>query len=249
MFTTLVLILAGLLAGALNAVAGGGTFLSFPALVWAGVPPVMANATATLAALPGYLSSTWAFRDDIRASQSLPIFVVVSVSAIGGALGAVLLLVTPGEVFEGVVPWLLAFATVIFAMGPRITALLQRYGRGKSGLVTAALILLLVTSYGGYFNGGVGILLLAAFGLIGLSNLNEMNGLKTLVASVLSVVSVVVYIGAGLIAWQHAIVLGLACATGGYLGAALSRRIARPVLLRLFITAVGAVMTLIFFVR
>mgnify|MGYP003123221467 CR=1 FL=1 len=249
MLTTLVLILAGLSAGALNAVAGGGTFLSFPALVWAGVPPVMANATATLAALPGYLSSTWAFRDDIRNSRSLPFVMVVAVAAIGGALGAGLLLVTPAAVFEGVVPWLLAFATAIFALGPRITAFLQRHGSGRAGVGIAALVLLLVTTYGGYFNGGVGILLLAALGLIGLSNLNEMNGLKNLVSSILSLVSVIVYIGAGLIAWEQAIVLGLACATGGYLGAALSRRITRPVLLRAFITLVGAAMTVIFFLR
>ena len=247
MLTTLVLIIAGLAAGALNAVAGGGTFLSFPALVWAGIPPIMANATATLAALPGYISSAWAFRDDIHASDSLPLLMVIAIASLGGGLGAALLLATPGTAFEGIVPWLLAFATVIFALGPRITASMQRRGRAKTGLGASTIVLLLVATYGGYFNGGVGILLLAAMGLIGLTNLNEMNGLKNLVSSILSLVSVIVYIGAGLIAWQHALVLGLACASGGYLGATMSRRIRNPTLLRAFITAVGITMTIVFF--
>lgn len=249
MLTILTLTLAGLAAGALNAVAGGGTFLSFPALVWAGVPPIAANATATLAALPGYIGSAWAFRHDIRASRSLPLALVLGTATAGGVLGALLLLVTPGEVFEGVVPWLLAFATVIFAFGPRITAVLARRGLGAPGRAVAAGVLTAVTTYGGYFNGGVGILLLAALGLLGLTDLKEMNGLKNLVSAVLSLVSVVLYIGAGLIAWEHALVLGGACAVGGYLGAALSRHITDPALLRLFITAVGAAMTVVFFLR
>jgi len=249
MFTVITLIMAGLSAGALNAVAGGGTFLSFPALVWAGVPPVTANATATLAALPGYLGSAWAFRNDIRASRSLPLAMVLGTAGAGGILGALLLLMTPAEVFEGVVPWLLAFATLVFAFGPKLSAWLASKGVGNAGPVLSAVVLLSVTTYGGYFNGGVGILLLASFGLLGLSDLKEMNGLKNLASSALSLVSVVIYIGAGLIAWQHAIVLGAACAAGGYLGAAMSRQITNPGRLRIFITAVGAAMSLIFFLK
>ncbi|EPX77949.1 sulfite exporter TauE/SafE family protein [Salipiger mucosus] len=249
MLSYAVLIVAGLLAGALNAVAGGGTFLSFPALVWAGVPPVAANATATLAALPGYLGSTWAFRQDIAASHRLPPLLVIGTAALGGGLGAFLLLATPGEVFSGIVPWLLGFATVIFALGPRITALLTRRGLGKPGVVAVTLTLMIVTSYGGYFNGGVGILLLAALGLLGMSNLKEMNGLKNLMSSILSLISVTIYVAAGLIAWKHALVMGLACAAGGYLGAALFRRVSKPAVLRVFITLVGTVMTIVFLVR
>ncbi|WP_425057263.1 sulfite exporter TauE/SafE family protein [Rhodovulum visakhapatnamense] len=245
----LVLILTGLAAGALNAVAGGGTFLSFPALVWTGVPPIMANATATLAALPGYLCSAWAFRADVRRARSLPVRLVLLVSALGGILGAVLLLVTPSAVFSGVVPWLLAFATAAFAFGPPITRRIARMGKGTFGLPQAAAVLLAVTIYGGYFNGGVGILLLAAFGLIGLTDLREMNGLKNLVSSVLSAVSVTVYIAADLIAWKEALVLGAASAIGGYIGAALSRRIHNVRALRAFIALVGASMSLVFFLR
>lgn len=249
METYLILTLAGLAAGALNAIAGGGTFLSFPALVWVGVPPVIANATATLAALPGYLSSAYAFREDIRASNSLPVPVVLGVAAVGGVLGAALLLLTSDQLFSGIVPWLLAFATLAFAGGPAITRGLARRGRGAPGLVPAMAILLAVTIYGGYFNGGVGILLLAAFGLMGLTDLKEMNGLKNLVSAVLSSLSVAVYITAGLIAWEQALVLGFACALGGYGGGALSRRITNTRLVRWFITLVGAVMSLVFFLK
>ncbi|ULB12611.1 sulfite exporter TauE/SafE family protein (plasmid) [Cereibacter azotoformans] len=245
----LVLILAGLAAGALNAVAGGGTFLSFPALVWTGVPPIMANATATLAALPGYLGSAWAFRADIRQGRGLPVRLVLLVSAAGGILGAALLLVTPNAVFSGIVPWLLAFATAAFAFGPAITRQVARTGRGAPGLPQSAAVLLAVTTYGGYFNGGVGILLLAAFGLIGLTDLKEMNGLKNLVSSVLSAVSVAVYVAAGLIVWKQALVLGAASAVGGYIGAALSRRIHNVKAIRVFITLVGATMSLAFFLQ
>lgn len=247
MLDTLILIPAGLVAGALNAIAGGGTFVSFPALVWVGVPPVMANASATLAALPGYLSSAYAFREDIRASHSLPVLPLLAVSMLGGVLGAALLLTTPDTAFSGIVPWLLAFATLAFALGPRLT---RAFGAGGAlGLTSAMTVLLAVTIYGGYFNGGVGILLLAAFGLIGLTDLKEMNGLKNLASSVLSGVSVVIYIAAQLIAWQEALILSVACAVGGYVGGALSRRITHTRLVRLFITGVGAVMTLLFFLR
>lgn len=252
MESTLILVLAGLAAGALNAIAGGGTFISFPALVWVGVPPVMANASATLAALPGYLSSAYAFREDIRASTSLPVVAVLCVSALGGVLGAALLLMTSDAAFSGIVPWLLAFATVAFALGPTITRALARSGRGAPGLPLAMAILLIVTIYGGYFNGGVGILLLAAFGLIGLTDLTdlkEMNGLKNLVSAVLSGVSVSVYIAADLIAWQQALVLGVACAIGGYVGGALSRKITNPAWIRAFITLVGAGMSVLFFLK
>ena len=245
----LVLIGAGFAAGVLNAVAGGGTFLSFPALVWAGVPPITANATATLAALPGYLSSSWGFRHDLQSGGALPLRHLLILSALGGVIGAILLVITPASVFTGIVPWLLLAATLLFAFGPQLMERLRRAGAAEAGWLTSALLLLAVAIYGGYFNGGLGIVLLAAFTLLGFRNLHAMNGLKSVVSSVLSVVSTATFILAGIIDWQAALPLALASALGGYLGARLSRRITNITLLRGFVTLVGAVMTVIFFLR
>ena len=120
MLSIALLVIAGLLAGMVNAIAGGGTLLSFPALIWLGVPPVMANATATLTALPGYLGSAWAFRNDIHAEGSLGLTGIVAIAALGGLAGAGLLLITPGDAFVGIVPWLLLTATLLFATGPDV---------------------------------------------------------------------------------------------------------------------------------
>ncbi|GGA77759.1 UPF0721 transmembrane protein [Brucella endophytica] len=243
-----ILVLAGLGAGALNAVAGGGTFLSFPALVFVGVPHIPANATATLAALPGYIGSTWGFRKDISRDGPVSLRAMIALSVLGGLMGALLLLVTPKEIFVSLVPWLLLFATVAFAAGP----LLVRHVVGKGGrlpLPASLALLLAVSIYGGYFNGGLGIMLLAAFGFVGFTNLHEMNGLKNLLSSILSLVSVITYTVAGLIDWKSALVLGVACAIGGYLGALVARRITNMHALRVFITLVGLGMAAAFFAQ
>ncbi|WP_226779929.1 sulfite exporter TauE/SafE family protein [Oceaniglobus trochenteri] len=248
MLSFLVLTVAGLLAGALNAVAGGGTFLSFPALVWLGVPPLMANATATLTALPGYIGSAWAYRREFRAEGALSLGAIIGVAVAGGLAGAILLLLTPGDAFVGIVPWLLLAATVLFAVGPRLLARIKARGAGAAGPVVSGAAIFAVSVYGGYFNGGLGIMLLAVLGLIGFTNLHGMNGLKNLLSVILSVVSVITYALAGLIAWDSALVLAVATAVGGYLGAHMARRIRRTELLRAGIVAIGAIMTVLFFV-
>jgi uncharacterized membrane protein YfcA len=248
MLTYLLLVLAGLAAGALNAVAGGGTFLSFPALVFAGVPPIMANATATLTALPGYIGSAWGYRHDLRAEGPLSLRLIIILAVVGGLVGALLLMVTSSEAFSAIVPWLLLIATLVFAGGPAILRLIRARSAGGLGLVASAVIVLAVTTYGGYFNGGLGIMLLAAFGLVGFVDLNTMNGLKNAVSAILSVVSAAAYAAAGLIDWTYALPLALACALGGFIGASLARKITNPAILRAFITLVGATMTIAFFV-
>ena len=172
MLTILVLSASGFLAG-------GGTFLTFPAPVWLGVPPIAANATATAAALPGYGGSAYAYRRHIAAEGALPLRAILAVGALGAVLGAGLLLVTPAEVFDGVVPWLLLVATALFAAGPRLVRWLARRGVGRAGPLASAMAILGVSVYGGYFNGGLGIMLLATFGLLGYADLHGMNGLKT----------------------------------------------------------------------
>lgn len=248
MFEIIILVLAGLGAGALNAVAGGGTFLSFPALVWAGVPPIMANATATFAALPGYAASTWAYRDELNAGVGPSLFQISVTAIVGGLFGAALLLVTPEDLFSGVVPWLLLIATAAFAVGP---AFMRHMAKSdwKLSQLSGLVLLLVVSIYGGYFNGGLGIMLLAAFGIIGMTNLHRMNGLKNLASVVLSVVSVLTYTLAGLIDWYSLGVVGISCAVGGYVGAALARRIRNLALLRGFVISVGLIMSAIFFAR
>jgi uncharacterized protein len=247
MLSVLILSLAGLAAGALNAVAGGGTFISLPALIWLGVPPVSANATATLTALPGYLSSAWAFRHDIRAEGTVGLGSLIALAVLGGLLGALLLMVTPDDVFIGVVPWLLLVATLLFALAPW---LLPRLAKGGGlGWAASLLTITAVSIYGGYFNGGLGIMLLAAFSFMGFTDLHGMNGLKNVLSAILSVVSAFALMLAGLIAWDAALVLATATAAGGYLGGRYSRRIRNTRALRAGIVVVGATMAIAFFLR
>ncbi|MCW8843968.1 MAG: sulfite exporter TauE/SafE family protein [Rhodobacteraceae bacterium] len=249
MFDFLLLAVAGLAAGLLNAVAGGGTFLSLPALIYVGVPPVSANATATLTALPGYISSAWGFRHDMTREGVLSLRAIIGVGAVGAVLGALLLTITPGDTFLWVVPWLLLLATVMFAFGPVLLGQIQTRGVGAVGVFGSGIAIALVSIYGGYFNGGLGIMLLATFGFIGYVNLHGMNGLKNVLSAVVSLVSSLTFIGAGLIAWEQAVVMAASSALGGYLGARMSRRIVRTDLLRHFVTVVGALMALVFFLR
>ena len=141
MFSFALLAIAGLAAGAINAIAGGGTLISFPALIWLGVPPIMANATATFTALPGYISSAWAFRHDIRAEGTLGLRAIGMLGAAGGLAGAGLLLVTPAEAFTGIVPWLMLVATMLFALGPRLLRAVQARNLGAAGPVLSACII------------------------------------------------------------------------------------------------------------
>lgn len=245
----LLLGLTGLAAGLLNAIAGGGTFLSLPALIHLGVPPVVANATATLTAMPGYVSSAWGFRKDMQAEGRLGLRAIIVIAALGSVLGALLLVVTPGETFLGVVPWLLLLATLLFAAGPHVLQLVRERHGGDLGPAGSGTVILAVSIYGGYFNGGLGIMLLAAFGLVGYVNLHGMNGLKNILSAILSFLSALIFVVTDLIAWEPALVMAISATIGGYLGARASRRIVRTDLLRHFVTAVGATMTVLFFLK
>ncbi|MDF1874052.1 sulfite exporter TauE/SafE family protein [Vannielia sp.] len=245
----LLLVGAGFAAGLLNAVAGGGTFLSLPALIYIGLPPVSANATATLIALPGYISSAWGFRHDMQREGVLSLWAIAVVGIVGSVLGALLLIITPGDTFLWVVPWLLLLATMMFAFGPRLLGAIRKRGVGSAGVGVSVAAILAVSVYGGYFNGGLGIMLLATFGFIGYVNLHGMNGLKNVLSAVVSLVSAVTFVAAGLIAWKPALVMAVSATIGGYLGARLSRRIVRTDLLRHFVTGIGLVMAVVFFLR
>ena len=245
MFEIALLLSAAFVAGALNAVAGGGSFLTLPALVFVGVPPVVANATGTVALLPGYAAGAWGFREDTAPPPGLSMRLLVALSLIGGAAGAALLLVTSNEMFAIVVPWLLLAATVLFAFGPWLRA---KLAGGTPSTAKATVGVLAVAAYGGYFNGGLGILLLALFGLLGQTQLNAMNGLKNLVSTLLTAIAVAVYAYGGVVNWRYALLMMLAATAGGYLGARVARRIPAQ-WLRWGIVATGLVMTGIFFAR
>ncbi|CBS88871.1 conserved membrane protein of unknown function (plasmid) [Azospirillum lipoferum 4B] len=237
---------AAFLAGAMNAVAGGGSFLTLPALIYAGVPPVAANATGTVALLPGYASGVYGYRQDLAPVGNLSLPLLSVVSLVGGLAGAGLLLVTPDSVFRGIVPWLLLLATGLFAFGTVLAQRLRSLGLHGNGAMMGTLFA--VSVYGGYFNGGLGILLLAQLSLFGMTDLNAMNGLKNLFSAVLTAIAVVAYAAGGAVEWPKALLMTVAAVAGGYVGARVGRKIPKPVL-RAGIIAVGLVMSAVFFVK
>ncbi len=239
-----VLVVAGYLAGVLNAIAGGGSFLTFPALVWAGVPPITANATSAVAVLPGYLGGAAGFRRELRELSRRQHLQMSLVGLAGGLCGGVLLLVTPAELFSQVVPVLLLLATLMFAFGQQLLARI-RTSEHPLPLLPG---LFVVAVYGGYFNGGLGIMLLAMFAAAGMSNMLLMNGLKNWISFVISLISVLAFAIAGKVLWLEAVVMMLAATLGGYQGAALSRRLPAN-WVKAFVVLVGLVMTAIFFAR
>ncbi len=234
-------------AGVLNAIAGGGTFLTFPALVYTGVPPIAANATSALAVSPGYLGSTLGFKQELAAQPRSLLVREMLICAVGGVAGALLLLVTPAKVFEGVVPWLLLFATALFALGPSIARWAGSADGGASPL-WRNLGLAVVAVYGGYFNGGLGILLMALYLLVGVTQLNTVNALKNLNSFVLSVLSVVAFAIGGAIVWKQALLMAVFATFGGFAGARLAKRL--PVVwVRAIVIVTGLVMSVLFFMR
>lgn len=238
---------AGFAGGLLNAVAGGGSFFTLPALLYAGLPPVLANATGTAALLPGYLASAWRFRRDIEfpASLSLPRLLLLALA--GGSLGAGILLLGSAAVFAALIPWLVLFATLMFMLGPRLLRLATSSdaAQSKQRPLLAGTVLFGVCVYGGYFNGGVGIVLLAALGLLGQTDLRGMNGCKNLLSAVLTAIAVAIYLAGGLIALEPLLVMGLAAIAGGYAGAAFAYRLSQPVL-RAIVIGVGLLLFTVF---
>ena len=241
---------AAFAAGVLNAIAGGGSFLTFPALVFTGVPPIVANATSALAVSPGYLGSTLGFRPELRALPRQRLQRESLIAATGGVAGALLLLVTPARLFNGLVPWLLLFATALFLLGPVLARRAQaRAGDGDHPYARwRPWGLMAVAVYGGYFNGGLGILLMALYTVTGESRLTVVNALKNLNSLVLSWLSVAAFVLAGAIAWPQGLLMMAAATVGGYVGARWSRRL--PVAwLRALVVGTGLVMSAVFFLR
>jgi len=253
------LVVAAFISGALNALAGGGTFVTFPALVFfAALPPIAANATSAVVALPGYLGSVAGSHNDLQPIHSVKVRAIAATAALGGATGAGLLLLTPAPLFRGLIPWLLLASTALFAFAPRLKS---RSADKRSGQAAAdppvespvsqwrvLAPLFAVSVYGGYFNGGLGILVLAMLGLLGLSKMNTMSALKNLISAVLASFSVTMFAVAGLVAWREAAVMAIASLAGGYLGARVTRSMPQKAL-RIVVIVIGSVMTVLFFSR
>jgi hypothetical protein len=239
-------VFAGFGGGVLNAIAGGGSFLTFAAMVFVGIPSIVANATSSVALFPGALASAWAYRKDLPRDEGVSRTWLIAISFAGSALGAALLLLTPQRDFDAIVPWLLLGATLIFAFGPRITPFLRRFIRfGPATLLTVQFV---IAIYGGYFGGAMGILMLASFSLFGMSSFHAMNALKTLLAGLLNGLAVVIFIIAGKIAWGPASVMIFAGIAGGWAGAWGARRM-DPARLRYIVIALAAGITAAFFVK
>jgi uncharacterized protein len=244
----LLLFFAALLGGALNAVAGGGSFVAFPALLFTGVPPVPANATNTVALWTGLTFSGGAFRHHLKVQRRV-LWSLVAVSLAGGVIGALLLLRTPGQTFLKVLPWLMLFAVMLFIFGPRLTRKVQvvQEPTGKA-ILAASFFQLLVAIYGGYFGGGMGFVILAMLTAFGMADIHEMNAFKIVLSSATNGIAVVIFIVRHAVYWPQALIMILGAALGGYFGAHYSLRLPR-VWVRWFVIAVGAGMTSYFFVR
>jgi uncharacterized membrane protein YfcA len=239
------LFVAAAIGGAINSVAGGGSFVAFPALLFAGVPAVPANATNTIALWPGSVASAVAYRrelGDVR-RELVPLGIA---SLVGGAAGSMLLLRTSDHTFVLLIPWLLLFATVLFSFGGVVTRRLHGGGQASLGVGIAAQ--LCIGLYGGYFGGGIGIMMLAVLSLLGMTDIHRMNSLKAVLGALVNGVAVVAFVVAGAVAWAPGSVMVVGGIVGGYAGAAIARRV-EPSLVRRLVLVVAWSMTGYFFLR
>jgi hypothetical protein len=243
---TIVIFFAGVAAGAINSIAGGGTLISFPALVWLGRDPIVANATNTVAMWPGSLAGAYGFRRELSTVRRWVLLLIVP-SLLGGALGSWLLLRTPSSVFEKLVPFLILGATLLLAMQEVITRRLPPPTADRQPptrwIVFVLIFQLLVGIYGGYFGAGMGILMLAALGLIGLTDLHQMNGLKNILAVCINGIAAIYFVFAKAVAWNDVFVMMAGTILGGYLGARVARRLGRK-FVRVAVVVIGLFMTI-----
>lgn len=249
----LVVAAAAFAAGLINSIAGGGTLVSFPALLWVGRDAVLANATSTVALLPASLAGVFGFRRELKGGTRWAVLFGVP-SLLGGVLGAVLLLQTPSAVFARLVPYLILFATLLIALQEPLARRLRGGEDGEaespSGTwrVGAVVFQFFVGVYGGYFGAGIGILMLAALGLLGFSDMHRMNALKNLFAVGINGIAAVYFIASGAVIWSDVLVMMFAAIAGGYAGSQLAYKLGRR-FVRFVVIAIGLVMSVSLFFR
>ncbi len=247
----LILFLAGGLAGVINSVAGGGTLISFPLLVFSGAPAIVANATSTVGLLFGTSAALWSYRRELRA-QTRWAWRFAPSSLLGGLTGAVLLLETGEAHFRAIVPYLILFAACLFTFQATVSRWLQfeaqTIERSRHGIAAAIFVQFCLAIYGGYFGAGLGILMLATLGVLGQSNIYEMNSLKVLMGTCINSVAAIYFIASGSILWTEMVILAAGALTGGYLGPHLARRVGARVV-RGFVSAVGFAIGIYFLIR
>jgi uncharacterized membrane protein YfcA len=238
------LCLAAVAGGAINAVAGGGTLVTFPMLLWAlgsgSEESVVANGTSTFALFPGSIASMWGYRREIDATRHwLPYLLPPSV--VGGVLGAGLTLLSP-SVFKQLVPWLILTASLLFLLQPAIarwTGIGQPHAApSRSTVVGVVLLQFVIAVYGGYFGAGIGILMLSGLAMIGMADIHQMNGLKTVLATIINGLATAMFVGNGKVDWRFAVPMTVAAIIGGFLGASTARRLNRLVV-RWIVISIG----------
>ncbi len=237
---------AGLLGGAMNALAGGGSFVTLPALIAAGVPPVQANTSSTVALYPGGLASAWAYRDGLAPVGAVSLRALLVVTLCGGLVGALLLLRTSSVAFTFVLPWLLLIASIALAFGRRIGEALRARWRIHHRAVLAIQFALGI--YGGYFGGAVGIMMMAMWGLLDSRDLKHLNAPRTLLVSAANTVAVVAFVAAHAVQWPETIAMLVGAVIGGYGGAHIGRR-TPPAIIRVITLMATGFITLMFFVK
>src|SRR5690606_39093655 len=240
------LILAGFVSGAVNAVAGGGTFITFGAMSLAGVPPISANATSSIAQFPGYITSTLAYWSDIKRIWR-PALLLAAISCVGALAGSLLLLSLDNPSFRRLVPWLLLAATALFAAGPWLKPKPRADGNGSSGTTFAGAVVQFFTAIsGGFFGAGMGVMMLATLGLTESGDYHHLNALKNMLSIVIAALAIVVFVSGGVIAWLEAFLLVPGVALGGYAGVWTAKRVSQAAV-RIFVIAVGLFLAAYYF--
>ena len=241
--TAVILIAAAFLGGALNSLAGGGTLVTFPALLFAGLNPIDANASSVVALFSGTFAGAWAYRRNILAVAEFSVLGLFILSLVGGLIGALLLLWTPATVFATLVPWLILFATIVFAVGN--FAPVEAIQRIQLGPRSALVALFIIAIYGGYFGGGIGFLILAAFTLVGMRDINAMNGLKMGLVGIMTVTAIIAFIAANVVRWPETLPMLASSALGSYMAAHWAQRLDQR-LIKGFVIVLGAGLTAYF---
>jgi uncharacterized protein len=239
--------IAAFFAGVVNSIAGGGMLLAFPLLIWLGLDPKVANATGTVALLPGLAGGLFGYRREMDDS-SLILMRLGVISIIGGGVGAWLLIATPSPIFARLVPWLILFATILFMLQAPVTRWLHLPATGgestRAWWIGAMIFQFFSASYGGYFGAGNGILMLAAMGLLGLHDIHRANGIKNFLGICINSVAVVAFSIAHLVSWPRALLMAVGALIGGYVGARAARRVGRT-FIRRAIVVIGFAITIV----